>query len=736
MAIGTPFYSACNSARIALVIAGLQFGSISIAQVAQTTASDDKLAEIVVTAQKRTENTQRVSAAISVVPATEMTDVGVTDVRMIENLVPGARFGKNQSIAQLYVRGVGIGSDNANLDTAVAMVINGVNQPREGTGASLYDIERVEVLKGPQGTIYGTNAIGGVINVVPKRPGNDDDGSLFAEFGNYSLVHVTAAQDFSVGSVRLRAAVNRVDRSGYASDGLDDENSTAGRLTLLFDPTESLSILLWGSGYQDLGLGDAGYTIPIRNPSNPWQIGPFTNNAALSSNGRDVRIGQAGAQIDWKLNDALDLSYVPGYYHSNQTSHLLIDTGVPLGNLQATFNQRLQITQELRLTSTDSGPLQWLAGLYYSHLDTAEYRTFYTGGVPLRNYTLPEVLAVSEAVFAQGAYHFTDSTRMTLGFRVARDNKSGYGNTFGPPPTYAIPANRQFSADYTWNHVEWKAGLEHDLSADSMIYAAAQTGFLGGAFQNFPNGLHGQSNMVEPEKNLAFTVGSKNKFDNGRILLNAEAFYYDYKDYQVGLLNLAAGVNSFFNAPKSKIYGIDIDSTYLLTNDDRLTVNLEGMHATFTSFYVPLGASSPVRAYDFTGFDLPNAPEFSVTGVLEHTFHLASGGRIVPKMTTQYNAGFWGNFSHGITACAAVSAVVISQGACINSSLHQQAYTYSNANLTYFAPNDRWTFGLWIRNIENGNVLTSGGDAGRPNGGTATTWEPPRTYGAQFEVKW
>jgi iron complex outermembrane receptor protein len=707
------------------------------AEAPDSPAQPGDLTEVVVTAQKRTENVQKVSAAISVLSESMLQSSGVTDIRKVESLVPGVRFGKQQSVAQLFIRGVGIGSDNPNLDTAVAMVVNGVNQPREGTGASLYDIQRIEVLKGPQGTIYGTNAIGGVVNVVPVRPGHDWDGSVYTELGNYSLVHVTATQDIPVGdALRLRAAVNRVDRSGYASNGLDDENSLAGRLTAVMDSWDTLSIMLWGSGYQNLGRGDQGYATPPRNAEDPWQVGPITTSSPRNGESRHNTIGEAGAEVNWQINDNLNFTYVPGWYHSAQSGHLLIDTGTPVGSLQSVFNTRNQITQELRLGSGGIGRFQWLTGLYYSRLDTAEYREFFAGGAQLRNYNLPQVLGTSYAAFAQGTYSILDDTRLVLGARLARDQKSGHGNVYGPPPAYLVTPSREFSADYTWNHVEWKASVEHDLSASSLIYVAAQTGFLGGAFQNFPDGLNGQSNKVSPEKLLAFTVGSKNEFADGRIRLNAEGFYYDYKDYQVGLINLAAGTNAFFNAPKSRIYGLDLESNFQFTSNDRLTLNFSTMNAKFTDFYVAQGVSSAARAYNFTGYDLPHAPKFEANATLEHTFHLSNGARLVPNLTSQYSVGHWGNFSHGITRCAAVPVGVLSQDACVDYGLRQGAYTMSSGNLTYISPKDFFSAGLWVRNIENKAALTSGGDAANPNVRTATTWNPPRTYGVDARVRW
>lgn len=708
-----------------------------LAQERQEGQSAPRIEEVVVTATKRAESVQDTPASIAVIGADQLQAQGVTDIRLVNTLIPGVRFGKQQSTAQLFIRGVGIGSDNPNLDTAVAMVVNAVTQPREGTGASLFDLERVEVLKGPQGTIYGTNAIGGVINIVTARPKKDFSGDAFVEIGNYSRTQLNAAQNFPIGDkVQLRAAINKLDRDGYASTGLDDEDLLAERLSVAVQPTDRLNLLFWVQHYQADGLGDQGYATPPIDNSDPWQIGPINTASPRINEKRDISITQGGLELNWDLSDDLTLSWLPGYYTANRKDHLLIDTGLPTGSLFSTFTKRDQITQELRLANSDSGKWQWLAGLYYWRLDTEEQREFFTSGIQLKNWDIPQVLNESYAAFGQLTYSLTDATRLTAGARLARDKKSGHGNTFGPPPAYVVPPARVFTADYTWNHVDWKVGVEHDLNSTSMLYAAVQTGFLGGAFQNFPNGLNGLSNEVNPEKLLAFALGSKNSFAGGTFVFNGEAFYYDYKDYQTGLVSLAAGTNAFFNAPKAEVYGIDLEMQWAPTDADRLTLNAAAMHSEFTDFVVAQGVSSAVRAYDFNGYQLPNAPKLVATATYQHTFKFASGARVVPSITSQYSDGHWGNFSHGITRCSAVPPTVLTQDQCVDRALLQKSYTVTSVNLDFHSSSDRWRVGLFARNLENDNVLTSGGDAASPQARTATTWAPPRTYGAQFNVNW
>lgn len=709
-------------------------------QAPRERADAEATGEIVVTARKVTESLQDAPAAIDVLQSGRLEKMGVTDIRAVQYLVPSVRLNKQQSVVQMFIRGVGIASDSPSLDMGVAMTFNGIEQFREATGSSLFDIGRVEVLRGPQATTYGSNAAGGVVNVVFARPKNDYSGRASVEYGNFDRLHISAAQNLPLGEqAEVRFAGDFLRRDGYASNGLDDQKTIAGRVTLTARPGDNFDFMIWASHYHAGGLGDAGYATPFINKNDPWKQ-TWDRNAILAHSPdqigqrRDIDLTEIGGEFNLDLGQA-SLTYIPGYIKIDHVGHLVIDTGAARILFEGD-SHREQITHEVRLTGTDtSSPLKWLTGLYYYSLDTAEVRTVAVNKV----FDIPEQPTRTIAGYAQLTYELVDGLRFTGGLRYSKIEKSIRGARFRPGPASSNPAPIPFTADFEWDHVDWKAGVEYDLTPDSMLYASAQTGYLGGAvnFYNSPT----QSNEVKPEELKAYIVGMKNSFLDNRLRLNWEAFYYDWRNYQVGLFNVAAGTSVVFNAPKSESYGFELDSDFRFTDDDRVSLAVGLFHGEFTDFIVPAGVSSPVRAYDFTGFDVPFAPRLSATFSYEHTFRLSNGSRLVANGLVQYTSSFWASFSHGITRCSNVPPAVLTQEQCVDQGLRQPRAAVVNLDLTWHSPDDEWELGIWARNLTDRPIRTSGGDGGMNALGVvtsraATTLSPPRTFGVRLVKSW
>lgn len=699
--------------------------------------SPGEIVEVVVTARKVAESLQDAPAAIDVLTADRLAAVGVTDVRAVQYLVPSVRLNKQQSIAQMFIRGVGIASDAPGLDMGVAMTFNGIEQFREATGTSLFDIERLEVLRGPQATTYGSNAAGGVVNVVFVRPTNDFKGRAALEIGDYDSVHASLAQNFALGDrAQMRVALDSVERDGYVANGLDDQKTRAGRLTFTAAPTDNIDFMLWASGYHAGGIGDVGYASPFVNPNNPWDQNwdpraIITHFPGQAFRDRDIDAFEVGGELNWDLG-SLNLTYIPGYISLDHIGHLVIDTSTARILFQGDV-EREQMTHELRLSTSDpSSKLQWLTGLYYYDLQSSELRTVAAN----KSFDVQKQPSETLAGYGELSYAVTEPLRLTVGLRYSEIQKSATGNRFTPGPTpTAIP----FSADLSWNHIDWKVGAQYNLTPDSMLYAAVQTGYLGGGINFFNSAT--TSNEVKPEELLAYILGVKNTLLDSRLTLNVEAFYYDWENYQVGLFNVQAATNIVFNAPKSEAYGIEFDLQYLPTDHNRLSVGLGLFQGEFTDFTVPVGVSSPVRTYDFDGLELPFAPEVSATLSYEHSFDLSNGSRVVVSPQVQYTSEFWTSFSHGITRCSSVAPTTLPQSACVDDGTLQPDATMVNLDVSWHSPDDRWIISLWGRNLADEAVRSSGGDGGMNAAGVvtsrgATTLAPPRTYGVRFAANW
>jgi iron complex outermembrane receptor protein len=298
--------------------------------LADADESSEALAEVTVTAEKQSQNLQKTAAAVTAISAETLLDAGVTDLREAQKLVPSVRFQAEGNNTQVFIRGVGANLDQANVEPNVAFNFAGIYLPREATSAGFFDVEQFEVLPGPQGTLYGRSAIGGTINVSPTRPGFNNDGSVLLEVGNYAAVHGTVTQNFkATDSLALRAAIDYSRNDGVEETGAQSKNDTSARLSALLNPTERLSIYLWGQGAVKEGhtanLVNKG-TDPLTGAycescflhGNPWDdtrtgqfAGPFGAPVAERNHYKAYMIG---GQVDYNF-DWATLSYLPSYLY-------------------------------------------------------------------------------------------------------------------------------------------------------------------------------------------------------------------------------------------------------------------------------------------------------------------------------------------------------------------------------------------------------------------------------------
>lgn len=718
--IGTLFLAATQAAA----------QSSDVATTPDASASGG-LEEVLVTAQKRSESLQRAAASIQVIQEDALVRQGVTDLRALEMLNTGIQLTKQQTHAQIFVRGIGTTQSAPNTDAAVAVTLNGAVVASELTGAALFDVERTELLSGPQGTLYGTNAAGGVISVSLRKPGKTFAADGLVEAGNYDFRHIQAGLDVPLGEkVQVRTVGHFIDRDGFSNNGLNDEKSRAGRITLAAQPSENLSMLVWGGFTHMGGEGDAGYEFPFRGGREFYQPFPvcctqLAANPADRSRGRDADFTQVAGELNWDLGTAT-LTWIPSYQRIDIRGRLVLDAGGPETSptvLQQTVLTKKSLTsQELRLAGT-SGAFDWLGGLYYFRQQWDETRD--TG--PGKNYNVAPIHR-SYAAFGQLKYSLSDSFRLVGGARYAEDEKSCEAEHCAQ---FIANVRTPFDVDLDWNHIDWKAGFESDISANSMLYGTVQTGYLAGGFQ-IRGGSTSPSNEVKPEKLLSFSLGSKNRFFNDRMTLNTEAFYYKYKDYQTSVLiftGAASGQSLIYNADRTRIYGIESNAQFLLTEQDRLSLGLTLADAEFTDFKVPQNSLVLGQfTTDYSGFTMPFAPRTAATLGYEHTWHMGSGGRLVADVLTAYNSGHWATFSHGVQQCLALS-VYPPTDACLAGAPKQDDFTQTNASLTYYGADDRWSIGVWVKNLEDEAIVTSGAEQ-RP--GTAiVSNQAPRMYGAR-----
>lgn len=596
--------------------------SIGTTQGATDATATVGLEEVVVTAQRREESSQHAAVAISTVSADELAQAQVSTPGGLSSVVPSLQIADTTGPTPLvYLRGVGTFSGNVFADAAVAFNFDNVYIGRPtSTSGFFYDMDRVEVLKGPQGTLYGRNATGGAINVI-SRPAELDTwgGDASVEYGNYATVRTDGALNAPLGNdAAIRLAIFHVQHNGYMSDGTDDQDQTGGRLTFLWDPLETLKINLVAdySGNHQKGNGAtfAASAGPFPGPSfspsdrigvsspqaadflagspdtlNGRTFAPFPNDAYDHSHG-----GGVSATIDWALPFGT-VTVIPAY-RNNDTNYLSYVPGFALRDIESGQQKSL----EARLASNDALPLRYVVGAFW-YDEINHVPDFDVNQQADTSFQTMSTDTVSRAAFARLTYAIIEPLRVSAGIRYTKEDKDFQGVLVGNDricalgflacPTAAIlpynvytpvPASpfgmfgpvltpagtfdtlseinntgaNMRSASY--NKITWHAGIDYDLTPQNLLYASVETGFkAGGFFFSSDNGV------FKPETITAYTLGSKNRFLDNRLQLNLELYYWDYKDQQISHLgedSLGVIIFPTQNVGAATVKGIEVET--------------------------------------------------------------------------------------------------------------------------------------------------------------------------------
>lgn len=712
----------------------IMMSSAAIAQdaAAQTAEDTGGIADIVVTAQKRAENIQKTPAAVTAVTGDKLVTSGITNLAAAQELVPGARFHQEGNTTQVFLRGIGSNLDFANVEPSVSFNFNGVNIPREGTSVPLFDIERFEVLPGPQGTLYGRSAIGGTVNVSFRRPEFENSGSALLEVGNYAFIHGTLVANTKLSDQwAFRAGVDYTYRDGFMETGSDSKDDISVRLGLLYEPSTDVSIYWWGATTHKYGntsnLVNKGSRLvtdaagnPIRDANGglqfvfdegaflrdrPWddlrpgvlaETAPFGQPTASTQNYHNWI---TGAQIEIQLSDTVTLTDIPGYVYLDAETEVYW-----LGVLPAyKLDQYRMLSNELRING-DTETLKWLGGLFtYSNKvrgQAAVGTAVGPGGPAIPGTPFPFFSSNVQrnklqgwAIFGQATYSISEAFRATIGARYGQDNKKARGISLDDQVT-------PYTFDHTFKRFDYKAGIEYDVAPRIMLYATFQTGYQPGTFNEVAD-LPGRPNLVKTGKMKGISGGFKARFLDNRLQINNEAFYYEYKDLAIQAYDASKLYNEIFNAGKITIPGNQLDVLFQPMPETRLNFSISYVRARNKDFITPAGQN-------FNGLAGPYAADWTISGGFGQDFNLGSG-YIRAEADARYESEWWADFIH-------------------NPGVKQSPYAKVNASLTYYSEDERWNVGIWGKNLTNKAVIAATAAAGIPGPATAYM-DAPRTYG-------
>lgn len=712
----------------------------ALAQSAQAGSAPggDQLQDIIVTAQKKSENLQNTPVAITALSSSDVADRGINSPVQLQEIVPAVRFIPADQMS-IMIRGLGTTNVNPGVDSSVAYSQDGIYLAHpEALSPIMYDMQRVEVVLGPQGTLYGRNSNGGVVNFISNAPTNQFGGYATVGGGNYSAVNAEAAINLPLNeSWAMRVAGAYAKHGPYDSDGSNNQDATAGRVKLLYSPTSSpLTAMFTVDGSRNDGVGNMyGAICPPGVAANiPACVGvPYTPWSGLlpaSQQYNRVTVFGAAADIEYDLQWA-KLTSLTGY----KTYNFHGDTSAPWYGGYDHFDyehtdQSRFFTQEFRLASNTDSKVSWVTGVFYSreqqpttvnflYHDTILQALY---GAPPNTYEslkFVSTLYQSEALFGDITVPLTDDFRFRGGARLTHESKdaaglvtSGVGQTETGTPLYNAVVE-------TLTKPTWKAGFDYDLTSKNMLYVTVSTGFKSGGVNNLPS-ASGMSTYA-PETILAYEFGSKNRFLDDRVQLNASVFRYDYKGYQTYLpyaptSGPLAGTTLFptVNSQSSTYQGGEIQALVLATPVDKISVNMNFLDNRYNTFVVTLPGAS---TYDQSGREVGLSPKATYTLAYDHTFNLPNGDTLNLAANSLYSEHQLVSGTYGD-----------------NLNYVQPAYHKSGANLTYHSSNN-WTVRAYVRNIENKatiNVIQNGYPVGAQANEVNVMLDPPRTYGGEI----
>jgi iron complex outermembrane receptor protein len=650
-------------------------------------AQGQELEEIVTTARKREEKLQDVALSVSAIGQQEIKSKFGTDLRDLIDVSPNTLLDDTHQgpggVAAAYIRGIGVSEVEKNFDPAVGVVVDGVFLgTMTGSITRALDLERMEVLRGPQGTLFGRNTIGGVIKMDRTRPTMELGGEVRASYGDYDTTLLDGMFNFGNGEtwgVKLTGSY-RDQAEGYFKNvvtGRDDgqHEYKSGGANLLFVPVDGVelewtsviertdqdsNILLnagqpgqlfcdafgWcspntntpvtGDRYKNAQLFE-GSTFPDGSPTNFDHNGLSPNNTTFDADTHQL-------EVRWDINENYTLDYIGAFWETEETvisdwdavPDLLFHTDRPA--------EYEQFTNELRLTYDAGGKFRYTGGVY---LWDSEYEirllSWIGFAVPNTVLELPQFTnqdSESWAVFFEGDYDFGDRWTVTLGGRYTEDEKTTSQRGVVPcgqsvlPPDLAASCATDFFTPVTskedWNEFTPKAALKYQISDASMVYGLYSRGYRAGGFNGRVDAIDTAVIPYDPETVDNFELGYRSEWLDRTLIFNATAFYMDYKDKQEEIQQPSptsgtGQVTRVVNASNATITGAEFDVTWLATDGLTLRANLGLLDAEYDDFLVDTGTGT----VDFSNLDFRRAPEITAGLVGDYAWDWGPGSALL-----------------------------------------------------------------------------------------------------------
>jgi iron complex outermembrane receptor protein len=603
-----------------------------------------QLEEVLVTATKRTESLQDVPISVAVVSGAELEKRNKTQIADISRVVPGFTFSSGTSDAgrNIILRGVGTQSFSRSVEQSVGTVIDGVaSTSLSGSLLDFSDVERVEVLRGPQGMLFGKNASAGLLSITTRAPTEEPGAGFGIRYGSESLLNLNGFVSGPIVEGKLLGRISAfsnsqdplLDNKYPGGDGLNDRDDWGTRVKLKWFATENLDAMLsYTHNERDHKCCQGALRVVVPGSVSDTEGGPvgdevdeiLDNDTAEGTTDQDI----ASLEINYMMGDFLFTSisaYTEDDIFGAFRSDLYTRTALPLNDSWEDYEQ---FTQELRLTSPTEGALSYVAGLYYydQDIDRSFERVIDLYGIGLAPAGQLSVLndhtntSESFAVFGQLNLDITDTTRLLLGARYNDDEISidqTVGFIEGTLPEAPPGSIKGKTDDQAWS---WRVIGELDITDDTMVYASVARGYKGPGSNSLTSGPSTGDVFVDPEIPTNYELGIKSEWWDNRLRLNGAIYYTEFEDFQASTQVPNAFPPIFFltNAGELETEGVEMEFTAQLTENLALSGSVAYTDAIFSDWEDAPCYSGQTEAQgcvnetqDLSGADMPSSPDWA-----------------------------------------------------------------------------------------------------------------------------
>lgn len=695
--MGITFTSRRNAIASTFSTHALRLGLLASVLLPFPAFAQSEIETVTVTAQKRVESAQKVPISITVITPSQLEAAQITSAIDLPQLTSSlvTITGPNANAFQTpFIRGVGSSSTANGIDASVATYVDGVYQSfKQGNLLDLDDIERIEILKGPQGTLFGRNATGGAISIITKQPTDTFQASTEFSYGRYNeteergYINGQLANDLAGNlSVSARQGGDYLFNE-FNNDKFGGTNSVTLNGKLLWTPISRLDVTA-GFIYDNRNQSSETADVTLVPGSTPigallGGMGSFKNYVGdLNLTPITFESGiQGSLHVKYSFDD-FDLVSISSFQHNR--SRELLDYDVTSANVFSfdDHDSAQTYTQELQLVSTGTGPFQWIVGGYYIN-DSQSYDPLgelFVAPAPIDINSTSKVSG--SAVFGQGTYDFGEGTKLTVGLRYSSEQRGLVGVETIPaiPVTLAGPINLR----KTFSMPTWRLSVDHSFTDNFLGYVSYNRGFKSGAFN--PTTIDPSQKPVNSEVLDAYEAGVKTQWFNNRLQLNGAGYYYDYRNIQVQRVDPNAGGASLLEAAgAAQLYGLDGDLTVIPVDGLQVHAGLGLEHARYTDYdnasgFAYIGGFGVADTVDATGTQMLYAPDATFNVGADYTFGFADTSSL--EFTGNYS--FSGKYRE-----------VVGDGN------FSRPYGVLNGSITWHAPDDKFFVRVWGKNLTN-----------------------------------